>query len=283
MRGVPEQQSTCALLPALCESVLLSCSEPVLLTCSNSPSWPSRSRCRVSAAQHHTIGSHRQPCCAQMPRLRCNTHHRSSTSLVLPHRAVTHVECIDSSEHYHLHRFSRQQLHSLHCQQLKQTVVARSSTSKALKHSSVDGLQTTLLRLHTLRSYKSKPQERMPLVSRTGGRASHALFGMRCKPCLLSRLRSCRTRDCPLHCNWTANFTAGPLPDSGALPCSQGHSSFTYLYLSLEKKRQVQREAGCAAVATVVIELLINSIVADLHSWSLERFLHAPQSRNQGK
>ena len=38
--------------PALCESALLSCSEFVLLSCSNSPSWPRRSRCRVSAVTH---------------------------------------------------------------------------------------------------------------------------------------------------------------------------------------------------------------------------------------
>ena len=36
----------------LCESVLFSCSGSVLLSCSNSPSWPSRSRCRVSAVTH---------------------------------------------------------------------------------------------------------------------------------------------------------------------------------------------------------------------------------------
>ena len=41
--------AACALFRALCESVLLSCSEFVLLPCSNSLSWPSRSRCRVLA------------------------------------------------------------------------------------------------------------------------------------------------------------------------------------------------------------------------------------------
>ena len=39
--------AACALFPSLCESVLLFCSASVLLSCSNSPSWPSRSRCRV--------------------------------------------------------------------------------------------------------------------------------------------------------------------------------------------------------------------------------------------
>ena len=34
---------------ALCESVLLSCAEFELLSCSNSLSWPSRSRCCVSS------------------------------------------------------------------------------------------------------------------------------------------------------------------------------------------------------------------------------------------
>ena len=33
-------------------TVLLSCSESVLLSCSNSPSWPSRSRCLVSVVTH---------------------------------------------------------------------------------------------------------------------------------------------------------------------------------------------------------------------------------------
>ena len=37
---------------ALCESVLLSCSEFVLLSCSNLLSWPSRSRC------HHSVVTH---------------------------------------------------------------------------------------------------------------------------------------------------------------------------------------------------------------------------------
>ena len=40
-------QAACALCCALCESVFLSCSESVLLSRSNSPSWPSRSRCCV--------------------------------------------------------------------------------------------------------------------------------------------------------------------------------------------------------------------------------------------
>ena len=46
-------RATCALFRALCESVLLSCSEFVLLSCSNSLSWPRWSRCRVSVVQAH--------------------------------------------------------------------------------------------------------------------------------------------------------------------------------------------------------------------------------------
>ena len=42
----------CALLCAVCEPVLLSSSESVLLSCSNSPSWPSRSRGLVSVVKH---------------------------------------------------------------------------------------------------------------------------------------------------------------------------------------------------------------------------------------
>ena len=36
----------------LCETLLLSCSESVLLACSNSPSWPSQLRCRASVITH---------------------------------------------------------------------------------------------------------------------------------------------------------------------------------------------------------------------------------------
>ena len=40
----------------LCDFVLLFCFESVLLSCSNSPSWPSRSRCLVSVVTHtHTL------------------------------------------------------------------------------------------------------------------------------------------------------------------------------------------------------------------------------------
>ena len=46
-------KATRALFRALCESVLLPCSESVLLSCSNALSWPSRSRCRVSAVTHN--------------------------------------------------------------------------------------------------------------------------------------------------------------------------------------------------------------------------------------
>ena len=46
--------ATCALIRALCEFVLLLCFESVLLFCSNSPSWPSRSRGRVSVVTHTT-------------------------------------------------------------------------------------------------------------------------------------------------------------------------------------------------------------------------------------
>ena len=45
-------RATCALFRALCEFVLLFCFESVLLSCSNSPSWPSRSRCLVSVVTH---------------------------------------------------------------------------------------------------------------------------------------------------------------------------------------------------------------------------------------
>ena len=45
----------CALFRALCESVLLSCWESVLHSCSKSESWPSRSRCRVSVVSQHTL------------------------------------------------------------------------------------------------------------------------------------------------------------------------------------------------------------------------------------
>ena len=47
---------------ALCESVLPSCSESVLLSCSNSPSWPRRSRCLVSVVTH--THAERSACCA---------------------------------------------------------------------------------------------------------------------------------------------------------------------------------------------------------------------------
>ena len=48
---------TCAsLFCALCESVLLSSSKSVLLSCSNSPSWPSRSRGLVSQACSRLCG-----------------------------------------------------------------------------------------------------------------------------------------------------------------------------------------------------------------------------------
>ena len=46
------RHGACALFRAVCESVLLPCPKSVLLPCSNSPSWPSRLRCRVSAAAH---------------------------------------------------------------------------------------------------------------------------------------------------------------------------------------------------------------------------------------
>lgn len=44
--------ATCAILRALFQSVLLSRSESVLLSCSNSLSWPTRSSCRVSVVTH---------------------------------------------------------------------------------------------------------------------------------------------------------------------------------------------------------------------------------------
>ena len=49
--------TACALLRALCESVLLSFSESVMLSCSNSPSWPRRSRCHVFVALQFNAGT----------------------------------------------------------------------------------------------------------------------------------------------------------------------------------------------------------------------------------
>ena len=54
-------RATCALFRALCEFVLLFCFESVLLSCSNSPSWPiaSRSRCLASVVTHAQRVGHR--------------------------------------------------------------------------------------------------------------------------------------------------------------------------------------------------------------------------------
>ena len=54
---------------ALCESVLLSCSESVLLSCSNSPSWPSRSRCLVSVVAHRPADRSSAVCSAEARRV----------------------------------------------------------------------------------------------------------------------------------------------------------------------------------------------------------------------
>ena len=46
----------CALCCALCEPAFPSCSEAALPCCSNSPSWPGRSRCLASAVKHTHCG-----------------------------------------------------------------------------------------------------------------------------------------------------------------------------------------------------------------------------------
>ena len=72
----------CQHTRALCEFVLLFCSESELLSCSNSPSWPSRSRCLVSVVTH-----------AHSPRLCCNTHSLTPPSLTARARHGAKLSC----------------------------------------------------------------------------------------------------------------------------------------------------------------------------------------------
>ena len=78
-------RATRALFRAPCESVVLSCSESVLLSCSTSPSWPSRSRCRVSVVTHLLALSDRK---ATAPRQSFST----SQPVTVPSAALQDVD-----------------------------------------------------------------------------------------------------------------------------------------------------------------------------------------------
>ena len=84
----------CALDRALCESVLLSCWDSVLLSCSNSESWPSRLRCRVFVATHRPSRSVRA---ARRPHPSQSQHTCRGSEGAAPEPVSTHTSSSHSS------------------------------------------------------------------------------------------------------------------------------------------------------------------------------------------
>ena len=66
----------CFCRNTLCDYLFFSCSEPVLLSCSNSPNWPNRSRCRVPAVFNSNTG---RLCCKTQSAAHRQHHSESST------------------------------------------------------------------------------------------------------------------------------------------------------------------------------------------------------------
>ena len=125
----------CALCGALCESVLLSCSEgvlpvcpeSVLLSCSDSPSWPSQSRCRAFVAAHtgacrrtmHRVYQSNQ-CESLFEYESVSIHQRhgistgvassvssSRTATLNPSRKATQTRTVRETKHRRLNKFRR--------------------------------------------------------------------------------------------------------------------------------------------------------------------------------
>ena len=79
---------------ALCESVLLSSSESVLLSCSNSPSWPSRSRGLVSVVKHTRVARAQELSDTSARSVQAGQQHRRGAGRQHKRRPAVQVEAL---------------------------------------------------------------------------------------------------------------------------------------------------------------------------------------------